>query len=88
MCIRYIDDFILFAKDKRQAFKAVRSAQNALKALGLEAYDPNNPAEKDKADHGHTNRMLGFLGCEVSLTCVRPQRAKWMSLLTRNRRDI
>ena len=83
VCIRYIDDFILFAKDKRQAFKAFRSAQNALKALGLEAYDPNNPAEKDKADHGHTNRMLGFLGCEVSLTCVRPQRAKWMSLLTR-----
>ena len=82
VCIRYIDDFILFAKDKRQAFQAFRSAEDALKALGLEAYDPNNPAEKDKADHGRTNRMLGFLGCEVSLTCVRPQRAKWSSLLT------
>ena len=30
VCIRYIDDFILFAKDKRQAFKAFHSAQNAL----------------------------------------------------------
>ncbi len=83
MCIRYIDDFILFAKDKSQAFKAFRSAQNALKALGLEAYDPNNPTEQDKADHGRTDRTVDFLGCEVSLTGVRPQRAKWVSLLTR-----
>ena len=83
VCIRYIDDFILFTKDKQQAFKAFYSAQNALEALGLEAYDPNNPAEKDKADHGRTDRTVDFLGCEVSLTGVRPQRAKWMSLLTR-----
>ena len=83
VCIRYIDDFILFAKDKRQAFKAFHSAQNALKALDLEAYDPNNPAEQDKADHGRTNGTVDLLGCEVSLTRVRPQRDKWKSLLTR-----
>ena len=83
VCIRYIDDFILFAKDKSQAFKAFRSAQNALKALGLEAYDPNNPAEKDKADHGRTDGTVDFLGCEVSLTRVRPQRENWKSILTR-----
>ena len=83
VCIRYIDDFILFAKDKRQAFKAFHSAQNALKALDLEAYDPNNPAEQDKADHGRTNGTVDFLGCEVSLTRVRPQRDNWKSLLTR-----
>ncbi len=83
VCIRYIDDFILFAKDRRQAFKAFRSAQKGLEALGLEAYDPNNPTEKDKANHGRTDRTVDFLGCEVSLTCVRPQRVKWMGLLTR-----
>ena len=83
VCIRYIDDFILFARNKRQAFKAFHSAQNALKALGLEAYDPNNPAEKDKADHGRTDRTVDFLGCEVSLTRVGPQRENWKSLLTR-----
>ena len=83
VCIRYIDDFILFAKNKYQAFQAFRSAQNTLNALGLEAYDPNNPDEKDKADHGRTNGIVGFLGCDLSLTCVRPQRSKWKSLLTR-----
>ena len=83
VCIRYIDDFILFARNKNQAFKAFRSAQNTLNSLGLEAYDPNNPYEKDKADHGRTNEIVGFLGCDLSLTFVRPQRAKWKSLLTR-----
>ena len=83
VCIRYIDDFILFAKDKRQAFKAFHSAQNALKALGLEAYNPNDPAEKDKADHGRTDGTVDFLGCEVSLTRVRPQQDNWKSILTR-----
>lgn len=82
-CIRYIDDFILFAADKRKAFAAFASALRTLDAMDLHAYDPLKPEESDKADHGHTNSLLTFLGCELTTTRVRPTKDKRDSLLDR-----
>lgn len=82
-CIRYIDDFIIFAKNKSVAFSALDGAIAILNALGLEAYNPRNPEHASKADHGSTNSPIDFLGCEISLNRVRPLRSKYQSLYER-----
>lgn len=70
ICIRYIDDFILFAKDESAAFKAFATAQRLLHELGLEVYDPRTKA--DKAEHGLTKNGFQFLGCHIRPNRVRP----------------
>lgn len=80
-CIRYIDDFIIFAKNKSTAFKALDGAIAILKELGLEAYNPLNPAHASKAEHGPTSGPIEFLGCEITLKRVRPLRSKFQSLV-------
>lgn len=82
-CIRYIDDFIIFAKNKSIAFKALDGAIAILKELGLEAYNPNNPEHASKAEHGPTSSSIAFLGCEITLKRVRPLRSKYQSLYER-----
>lgn len=82
-CIRYIDDFIIFAKNKSTAFKALDGATAILKKLGLEAYNPNSPEHASKAEHGPTNGSIAFLGCEITLKRVRPLRSKYQSLYER-----
>lgn len=82
-CIRYIDDFIIFAKSKSAAFRALDGAIAILKKLGLEAYNPNNPEHASKAEHGSTSGPIEFLGCEISSKRVRPLRAKYQSLYER-----
>lgn len=80
VCIRYIDDFILFAPNKSKANAALASALSMLDELGLQAYDPNDPKDAEKADCGPTNEIT-LLGCELTRTKVRPTRAKQSSLL-------
>ena len=70
VCIRYIDDFILFAKNKTYAFKALASAQSHLAKLNLEVYDPRN--SPDKAEHGNSVNGFEFLGCDVKRDRVSP----------------
>ena len=82
-CIRYIDDFIIFAKNKSTAFKALDGAIKILKELGLEAYNPKNPEHASKAEHGPTSGPIEFLGCEITLKRVRPLRSKVQSLYER-----
>lgn len=80
VCIRYIDDFILFARSKAAAFAAFRNALAYLRVLGLEAYDPQNPEHAGKAHHGTTNQALEFLGCSLTKSRVRPSKEKVRSL--------
>lgn len=69
-CIRYIDDFILFAKDAATAFKAFSSAKKILKEFGLDVYDPR--IDKDKAEHGLARNGFEFLGCSIREDRIRP----------------
>lgn len=82
-CIRYIDDFILFAPNKASAFKAFKNGLRMLSDLGLDAYDPNseNSDERVKADHGSTLEELTFLGCDIRRDRVRPSDDNCKSLL-------
>jgi hypothetical protein len=85
VCIRYIDDFILFAKNRSTATAAFSGALKRLNALGLSAYDPFSidPEEGRKANHGTTVDGFEFLGCDITPTRVRPSKASWTNLLTR-----
>jgi RNA-directed DNA polymerase len=74
VCIRYIDDFILFAKTKTAAFKALAAGSVHLSALGLELYDPQT--DKEKAAHGFVEGGFAFLGCDVKGNMVRPSTKK------------
>lgn len=61
VCIRYIDDFIIFAPDRKRARRALQSARETLQSLGLDAYDPET--EKKKAEEGEVQNGFTFLGC-------------------------
>lgn len=69
-CIRYIDDFILFAKNKEYAIKALHDAIRILDKMKLEIYIPSN--DSDKAEQGLTKDGFDFLGCNIKRNRVRP----------------
>ena len=69
-CIRYIDDFILFASSKSSAIKAFDSAKNDLKKFNLDVYDPRT--DKDKAEQGYSKDGFEFLGCHIRPDRIRP----------------
>lgn len=81
--IRYIDDFLILAKDKKSAFAAYKSASTLLAKLGLDAYDPELPADKGKAEHGQVKAGIQFLGCEVRPDRIRPSRNNWRGLVNK-----
>ncbi len=83
-CIRYIDDFIVFAKDRRTATRAFSGALRHLAALGLSAYDPfaGSPEEATKAEHGRPVDGMTFLGCEITAISVRPSKQNRSELLS------
>jgi hypothetical protein len=80
-CIRYIDDFILFGKDRRSVLIALKKALTMLTDLGLSAYDPNRPDEAAKAHQGRADAGFQFLGCEVGPGRVAPSEDKRLELL-------
>lgn len=81
VCIRYIDDFILFAKNKNSATAAFRSAKTQLEKLGLSAYDPFDSLDQKKAESGRAADGFTFLGCEIRPNRVRPTAQKRIDLL-------
>lgn len=81
--VRYIDDFLILAKEKKSAFAAYRSAGALLGKFGLDAYNPILLADKDKAAHGHAKAGIQFLGCEVRPDRVRPCRDNWRGLVNK-----
>jgi RNA-directed DNA polymerase len=78
-CVRYIDDFILFAPNANKARAALKSARKYLDRLGLDAYDPQEAS--DKADEGLCRAGFDFLGCRVTPDAIRPGKKGRQSLL-------
>src|SRR3972149_6528918 len=70
VCIRYIDDFILFAQNGRKAHAALQGARKMLSDLGLDAYDP--AVDRKKAEEGLVKDGFGFLGCEIHPSQIIP----------------
>lgn len=73
-CIRYIDDFILFAPNREKAFRSLASMRRTLRELNpkLDCYDPSE--RPDKAEESPTDSTFHFLGCEIAPGCIRPSR--------------
>jgi hypothetical protein len=80
--VRYIDDFLVLAKDQRSAAIAFQSARRILGALGLDCYDPARSEDRNKAEHGNVADGITFLGCELTPDRLRPSRDNWRDLLT------
>lgn len=78
VCIRYIDDFIILAPNRKSALKAFEYGLDILGELGLSAYDPesNDPDDRTKADQGITSEEFTFLGCDIRPDRVRPTKKK------------
>ncbi len=80
-CIRFVDDFVLFASDRRRAHAAFRAGQQELSTLGLSAYAAGS---SDKAEEGSTKTdTLSFLGCQIQRDVIRPTRANCKILLNK-----
>ena len=77
-CIRYIDDFILFAPNRSKAFSALKSAKSMLADMGLDCYNPAQ--DPHKAESGDCADGFSFLGCEIHPTRVRPARKSQLEL--------
>jgi RNA-directed DNA polymerase len=74
VCVRYVDDFLLLGREAAHVRKAFQSAQRALGALGLYAYDP--AVEPEKACFAHADGGFELLGCEIHGGRARPSRRK------------
>ena len=83
VCIRYIDDFILFAPSRKSAFKAFDKCLLLLRELELSAYDPlsSEPEEQTKANHGPSDHEFTFLGCDIKQGRFRPTSTKRNDLM-------
>ena len=69
-CVRYIDDFILFAPDQSKGLKAFNSAKKYLGSINLNVYDPQ--INREKAEMGVSREGFDFLGCTLTETNIRP----------------
>ena len=70
VCIRYIDDFILMGKEKRQVERGMAAAKAMLVELGMDAYDPRTNPEKAFEGPIQMTKLAGhtphvFLGHEL-----------------------
>lgn len=86
MSVRYIDDLIIFAPNRSQAFKRLKELKQELDEFKLDAYDPptrGNESDSSKAAAGETKKGFSFLGCEVSPEAISPGKAARNSLLAK-----
>jgi hypothetical protein len=83
VCIRYIDDFILFAPNRAKALAAFSGAQQHLQGLSkeLDCYSPST--SPTKAEEGATTGIFQFLGCEIQPNLIRPSRDARSRLMER-----
>lgn len=72
-CLRYLDDFIIFAPNERAANAALKRALNLLSEHKLSAYDPKT--DPKKASAGHVQSKFEFLGIEFDNRVLRPSAA-------------
>lgn len=80
-CLRYLDDFIIFAPNQKIASGAFRKAKQILKNLNLEVYDPK--FHTDKAEEGSTSNKFDYLGITIHKNNIRPNKKSKKNLLTK-----
>lgn len=86
MSVRYIDDLIIFAPNRSQAFKRLKELKHALGQFMLDAYDPptrGKESDSSKAAAGETKKGFSFLGCDVSPEAISPGKPARASLLAK-----
>jgi retron-type reverse transcriptase len=81
VCVRYIDDFLILAKNAKAAHKALASGLAILKSLKLNAYEPNDGS--GKAWEGSLAGGFDFLGYKVVRGLNPPSAASRDKLVTR-----
>jgi retron-type reverse transcriptase len=78
-CIRFVDDFILFGRDRKKTRAGLAIGISILEKLGLSAYDPQLNASK--AEEGETTSEINFLGCQITEQLIKPSLSNRRSLL-------
>lgn len=82
-CLRYVDDLILIGPTESAVKRTFNWAKKELSNLGLTLYDPFQGDTSGKADAGHTNTTINFLGCDISRNFIRPERKARDKLLSK-----
>jgi ribonuclease HI len=81
-CVRFIDDFVLLAETESKARKAFKSAESALKNLGLNCHNPfTGKTNPDKASCGHIDIGFVFLGYDIRPGLFQPSKQARLNLL-------
>lgn len=80
-CLRYIDDFLILAKSKKEVWKAFRKARGLLNRYNLRAYHPDKDNDTGKAKFGETSKTIEYLGCEILPGLIRPDKKSIQRLL-------
>ncbi len=70
VCIRFLDDFIIFGPTAAAVQAVARKAHKELKRLGLKAHEPKD--KTDKAKFGSTKEGVEFLGCFIHSDFAKP----------------
>jgi len=66
VCVRFIDDFVIFGEDKSETNRAFNRAKKHLKKLGLDCHDPfDSGTAKGKAERGTVDEGFVFLGYDI-----------------------
>lgn len=66
VCVRFIDDFVLFGEDQGETHRAFNRAKRHLKGLGLDCHDPFEAGTaKGKAERGTVDAGFVFLGYDI-----------------------
>jgi len=79
-CLRYVDDFIIFAPNLKGVNAANKRASMFLTNHGLSAYNPKE--DNDKAELGKTKDSFTFLGCDIRPGMIRPNKKSKKRLLS------
>lgn len=82
VCVRFIDDFIMFAKREADVRKTFNHARIMLGSLGLKCHDPyDSSTAPEKGQYGHVDRGFVFLGYDIRPGLIQPSRKARASLL-------
>jgi hypothetical protein len=86
VCIRYIDDFILFGPDQKTTRAAFARAKAILKKRGLSCYDPLD--RSGKAFEGSISKPFNYLGCTIENEVISPSKDTQKKLLDSIAKDL
>lgn len=85
-CVRYIDDFLILARNRAAAEKALAAGLALLKDLGLQAYSPDDGTGKAAA--GLASASYDFLGYKIVRGLNPPSDASCRKLIAKVEEEI